>query len=258
MGFATDPGANPSLPKSNMATPLAPGSVSLSKDTGSTAPGSPGGAQGYASAAVSRAAERAAQDPQVQAAVAEAATTAATSVAASALQSAQARVVRGASEAMRYIQMGGTGISTLCTISAFATICITLISMFGVLGSLVTFQLATYTLNVYMFFFGWIALLLEADLDRLAAMPLLGKVEPCVRRRQQFVHQEVHIITGLKGRGFFYIFMGVLGVVQGISLTFLCGLLNLFSGTMCISAACSNPPPPTADSFLVQAAHAGP
>mmetsp|Transcript_12548 Transcript_12548/g.23156 ORF Transcript_12548/g.23156 Transcript_12548/m.23156 type:complete len:253 (+) Transcript_12548:70-828(+) len=217
--------------------------VDLSKEKPSTV-----GLENAAAAAVSKAAERAAQDPQVQAAVAQAASNAASSAASAAWQGTQARVVRGASEALRYVQMGGTGISMLCTIAALLTTFIAAFSVFGLLGFLIKIEPATYILNLYMFIFGIVALLLEADLERMAQQPLLGKLEPCVRRWQQYVHQEMHIITGLRGRGFFYLFLGVLGVVQAFpSLTFVCGLLNIFSGTMCVSASCTQPVQPSAD-----------
>mmetsp|Transcript_10677 Transcript_10677/g.24301 ORF Transcript_10677/g.24301 Transcript_10677/m.24301 type:complete len:251 (+) Transcript_10677:61-813(+) len=226
-----------SAPGADLGQPLN-NNVDLSKEKPSTT-----GLESAAAAAVSRAAEKAAQDPQVQAAVAQAASNAATTAASTAWQGAQARVVRGASEAFRYIQMGGSGMSTLCTCTAFLTTLIAGFSVIGIFTPLLKFAMATYTLNVYMFVFGIVAILLEADLDRLAQLPLLGKLEVCVRRWQQYVHQEMHIITGLRGRGFFYLFLGILGVVQEFpSLTFICGLLNIFSGTMCVSASCVGPP----------------
>eukprot|EP00930_Biecheleria_cincta_P070476 TRINITY_DN58115_c0_g1_i1.p1 TRINITY_DN58115_c0_g1~~TRINITY_DN58115_c0_g1_i1.p1 ORF type:complete len:276 (-),score=24.28 TRINITY_DN58115_c0_g1_i1:137-964(-) len=203
--------------------PFADSSRPLTGTTESTAP-SPEVAQ-----AVTRAMTQALEDPEVQSQLVAGARRGAHRWCAS----MQDVAASGVGEIKRYFQMGPTGLSTMCTLSGVALIVISILDAIDISNIKSPFQ---YFLNMYLFVIGWVVLFLEANLERMQMMTLIRRIEPCVRRWQEWVHREMHFLTYLKTRGFFYLFVGLLCAMQCfICLTFPIGLWTIIAGIGCIT-----------------------
>eukprot|EP00913_Durusdinium_trenchii_P009514 g8942.t1 len=137
----------------------------------------------------------------------------------------------------KYIQEGPAGISVLCFLGGMAT---TLIGLLGLLnfgnGFTSPFQSRSmFPRNAYLMVFGIVTFLLEADVESLRSMKVLGRLSPWVERYQLEVFNRANFLTELRGRGFFYVFIGTLAVTQCfICLTFVAGLWNLLMGILCL------------------------
>lgn len=174
-------------------------------------------------------AQAALQDPRVQQHLADAAMHHGRETAAIAGQlGAQA-----AEEFRSYVQEGPAGISILCFLGGCATV---VVGVFGLLNFGNAIQTPfNYVLNVYLTCFGLVAVLLEADAERLHTLRVIGKLAPLVQRYQMEVFDRAKFLTQLRGRGFFYLFVGTLAVTQClVCLLFLCGIWNVLMGVLCL------------------------
>lgn len=143
----------------------------------------------------------------------------------------------GAAQAMaelkKYVQEGPAGISVLCFLGGIAT---TVSGIFGILS--VTDGLTNpfhYVLNIYLTVFGIVTFLLEADFESLKSFRVLGRLAPLVERYQMEVFNRANFLTELRGRGFFYLFVGALAITQClVCLLFLVGVWNLLMGVLCL------------------------
>eukprot|EP00931_Biecheleriopsis_adriatica_P043990 TRINITY_DN25131_c0_g1_i1.p1 TRINITY_DN25131_c0_g1~~TRINITY_DN25131_c0_g1_i1.p1 ORF type:complete len:244 (+),score=64.34 TRINITY_DN25131_c0_g1_i1:96-827(+) len=174
-------------------------------------------------------AQAALQDPGVQAQIKEAAWQKAQEGAEIAKQGAAVAV----SELHKYVQEGPAGISVLCFLGGIATMCI------GVLGLLSFGDTITspfhYVLNAYLTVFGVVTFLLEADVESMANLKVIGRLSPWVERYQMEVFNRANFLTELRGRGFFYVFVGTLAATQCfLCLLFVAGLWNLLMGVLCL------------------------
>merc|ERR1719220_1941599 len=93
-----------------------------------------------------------------------------------------------------------------------------------------------YTLNAYMFVFGMVTAVIEAEPDNLGMlMPPFDQLAAPVTRAQAWLHRECRLLTELRGRGFFYLYQGTLMVTQCVfCLIFVCGLYVVAMGVVCI------------------------
>jgi len=181
-----------------------------------------------------------AQDPTFRDHVQSEFSAGAGSVMQSSFSAVQGGVVRAFGEINKYIQMGPTGVSVLCTFGAVSTSAVGVLGLFE-LTSMIT-QPATYVLNLYLFFFGVAMLLIELDVSRLRQFAILGALAPLVTRWQSWIFQEVHLISSLRGRGFFYLFVGLFCLTEcWFCLTFIVGLFNCLNGVLCIGANLKSP-----------------
>ncbi|CAK8992216.1 unnamed protein product [Durusdinium trenchii] len=197
---------------------------------GASAPPPTHGYGGYGGGGVAQPmVEAAMQDPTVQQHIKEVAY----QQASAGYEAAKVAGAMAAEELGKYIQEGPAGISVLCFLGGMAT---TLIGLLGLLnfgnGFTSPFQ---YVLNAYLMVFGIVTFLLEADVESLRSMKVLGRLSPWVERYQLEVFNRANFLTELRGRGFFYVFIGTLAVTQCfICLTFVAGLWNLLMGILCL------------------------
>lgn len=136
-------------------------------------------------------------------------------------------------ELHKYIQEGPAGVSILCFLGGMAT---TIVGIFGIL-SIFSIILTPfhYILNAYLTLFGIVTVLLEADSDRLHNIKVMSRLAPWVQEYQHRVFDNAKFLTELRGRGFFYLFVGTLAISQCIfCLLFLCGAWNLLMGILCL------------------------
>jgi len=164
-------------------------------------------------------------------------------------------IQRGATRAFgeihRYVQMGPRGVSVLCTFSALLTATDGAMNILRVTDAIS--GLFVYLLNVYLILFGVAMFLIEVDVQRLNQFSILKFASPLVSSWQSWIFQEVHIISGLKGRGAFYLFVGLLCLTSCsgslLCVTFYVGLFNVLNGVLCIMSsmgAGSHTPSPAA------------
>lgn len=169
------------------------------------------------------------QNPQVQEAIKARASEAATQ----GWEAAKVGGVQAASELHKYVQEGPAGISILCFLGGCAT------SVVGALGMLNLGQIFSdpfhYVLSIYLFGFGLVATLLEADVDMLSGRAVIGKLAPLAEHYQEEIFIRAKFLTELRGRGLFYAFIGTLSITQcWFCLFFLAGLWNLLMGVLCL------------------------
>lgn len=174
-------------------------------------------------------AEAALNDPAIQQQLKETAYTKAQQ----GYQVARLGAAQAVEELKKYVQEGPAGISVLCFMGGIAT---TVVGIFGLLS--VTDGLTNpfhYVLNAYLTVFGVVTFLLEADFQSLKNLRVLGRLAPWVERYQMEVFNRANFLTELKGRGFFYLFIGTLAVTQClVCLLFLVGMWNLLMGVLCL------------------------
>jgi len=122
-----------------------------------------------------------------------------------------------------YVQQGPRGISTLCFIGGVVTSILGCMSVSNFFGTVM--DPLHYILGAYMFVFGLATACLEADTDRLGVMitPIDKLAEP-VTRAQAWLHDEVRLLTELRGRGVYNLLMGVicLGTACGLGFDLEC------------------------------------
>eukprot|EP00933_Yihiella_yeosuensis_P004721 TRINITY_DN109123_c0_g1_i1.p1 TRINITY_DN109123_c0_g1~~TRINITY_DN109123_c0_g1_i1.p1 ORF type:complete len:256 (+),score=51.76 TRINITY_DN109123_c0_g1_i1:83-850(+) len=174
-------------------------------------------------------AQAALQDPGVQAHIKEAAY----QQAQVGMQAAKEGAAQAVQELKKYVQEGPAGISVLCFLGGGATFIIGflgLLSIGDIFGE--PFQ---YVLNAYLCMFGIVTFLLEADVESVKNLRVLGRLYPWVERYQIEVFNRANFLTELRGRGFFYTFIGTLAITQCfLCLHFLAGLWNLLMGVLCL------------------------
>jgi len=141
--------------------------------------------------------------------------------------------VQAASELHKYVQEGPAGISILCFLGGCATVVIGFIGMLN-LGNIFAAPL-NWVLSCYLCAFGGITALLEADVEQLAGRAVIGKLAPLCEHYQMEIFERAKFLTELRGRGFFYVFVGTLSITQClVCLYFVCGLWNLLMGVLCL------------------------
>jgi hypothetical protein len=195
------------------------------RDNRTSAPPS-GGAGGAFAAQMAQAAF---QDPSVQQQLKEAAI----QQGQVAFQAAKEGAATAVSELKKYVQEGPAGISVLCFLGGVAT---TLIGSIGLLSITDTLtEPFKYVLNAYLTVFGIVTFLLEADVESMKNLRVLGRLSPWIERYQMEVFNRANFLTELRGRGFFYTFIGTLAITQCfLCLHFLAGLWNLLMGILCL------------------------
>merc|ERR1712060_626545 len=89
--------------------------------------------------------------------------------------------------------------------------------------------------NIYLTAFGVVTFLLEADIDSVKSMKIIGKLAPWVERYQMEVFNRANFLTDLRGRGFYYLFIGTLAASQCLfCLFFVVGTWNILMGVLCV------------------------
>ncbi|CAD7942408.1 unnamed protein product [Amoebophrya sp. A120] len=169
------------------------------------------------------------QDPRVKDFLKEQAKNAA----GKAMQALRGSAVKGLEAFKKYVQAGPAGIQMLCFLSG----CFTLV--IGVLGVINLFSAIespfTFVMNIYVLTFGLVALIVEADEERLSETPLLEYVAPKILVAQELLHVEAKFLTLLWGRGLFYVFVGLLMATQcWLCFFFLAGAANVTVGVLCL------------------------
>jgi len=141
--------------------------------------------------------------------------------------------VQAASELHKYVQEGPAGISILCFLGGCATSLIGLIGMLNI-GQIFAAPFS-YVLSIYLTAFGFVAMLLEADVQCLEKRSVIGKLAPLCEHYQMEIFERAKFLTELRGRGLFYVFVGTLAITQCVfCLYFLCGVWNLLMGVLCL------------------------
>jgi hypothetical protein len=141
--------------------------------------------------------------------------------------------VVAASELHKYVQEGPAGISILCFLGGCATLLVGLIGILNI-GKIFSAPF-DYVLSIYLAAFGFVAVLLEADVEKLAGIKVIGKLAPLFEQYQMEIFERAKFLTELRGRGFFYLFVGTLSITQClVCLFFVCGLWNLLMGILCL------------------------
>lgn len=198
-------------------------------------PGSPpqagagAGAGGGGGAFGAYAAQAALNDPTVQAHIKDAAYQQAQQGYAVAREGAATAV----QELRKYVQEGPAGISILCFLGGIATTVVGFLGLLNISGGLTS--PFTYVLNAYLTMFGIVTFLLEADMESFKNMKVLGKLAPFVEQYQHEVFNRAKVLTELRGRGFYYVFVGSLAITQCFfCLLFLVGVWNLLMGVLCL------------------------
>ncbi|CAK0815820.1 unnamed protein product [Prorocentrum cordatum] len=112
-----------------------------------------------------------------------------------------------------YIQQGPRGISILCFVGGAATSVVGLMNVCNLFGSLV--DPFHYILSAYMFIFGIVTAVIEADPDSIGTLvPPIDSLAGPVTQAQAWLHDQCKLLTQLRGRGFFYMYQGTLMVTQ--------------------------------------------
>lgn len=135
-------------------------------------------------------------------------------------------------ELRKYVQEGPAGVSMLCFLGGLATIFAGFIGLLNLGGLASPFH---YVLNAYLFVFGVVTVLLEADMESFKQMSFLGRFAPFVEQYQKEVFQRANFLTQLRGRGFFFLFVGSLAITQCFfCLFFVVGVWNVLMGVLCL------------------------
>lgn len=146
---------------------------------------------------------------------------------------ARAGVAEAIQHFRTHVQEGPAGISILCFLGGVATTVIGAIGLLSVLSSATS--PFTYVLNIYLTGFGIVTILLEADVESVRTLKILGKLAPVIERYQGEVFNRAGFLTELRGRGLYYIFVGNLAITQCfVCLLFLVGAWNLLMGILCL------------------------
>jgi hypothetical protein len=215
------------------------GNVHLSGDKASSGAAGNASAGGSAAGAAVRAAMN---DPTVRAEVVANATQAVTHAAQVGWHAAE----EGASEVIRYMQTHHWSTSALCLIGGFATI------ITGLVG-LISIKPLEAISRLYLIIFGVVTIMLEVDVEQLQQYPRLSFLQGFIARTQMDIHRELHAFTGLKGRGVFYVFVGLFALSLGGVFAFMVGVYDLLLGGICITTAIrAGPRYPTAAGQMSQ------
>eukprot|EP00397_Hematodinium_sp_SG-2012_P040434 GEMP01044298.1.p1 GENE.GEMP01044298.1~~GEMP01044298.1.p1 ORF type:complete len:214 (+),score=32.31 GEMP01044298.1:596-1237(+) len=138
---------------------------------------------------------------------------------------------QGLSELNRIVQTGPAGVSFLSFFGGIATAVVGAIGVFS-------FDISSpfvYLLNIYLILFGVVTILLEADPEFLLRIRVFSKLVPHVEKYQKVVNDLAKFLTGLRGRGAFYVFVGTLCITECfLCLLSLAGMWNIFLGVLCI------------------------
>mmetsp|Transcript_4867 Transcript_4867/g.15006 ORF Transcript_4867/g.15006 Transcript_4867/m.15006 type:complete len:247 (-) Transcript_4867:84-824(-) len=198
---------------------------------GAASPPQPGGGGfgGMAAGFRGQVAQAAVQDPWIQRQLQEAAY----DHAQQGIQVARVSAAHAVQEFRNYVQEGPAGVSILCFLGGIAT------TLVGIMGLLNIFSTLTspfhYVLNAYLTGFGVVTVLLEADVESVKNMRIVGKLGPVIERYQGEVFNRANFLTELKGRGLYYIFVGNLAITQCLfCLLFLIGAWNIIMGALCL------------------------
>mmetsp|Transcript_56618 Transcript_56618/g.104805 ORF Transcript_56618/g.104805 Transcript_56618/m.104805 type:complete len:251 (-) Transcript_56618:74-826(-) len=197
--------------------------------SGSTAGGAGTGVNGMAAQMGQQAAMAALQNPEVQQQLKEQAW----SGAQQGWQQAQEVAAQVAHEFRGYVQEGPAGVSVLCFLGGVATMVVGFIGLIN-FGDIISSPFH-YLLHAYLLVFGYVSVVLEADVERLHNLKVIGRLAPFVQHFQMEVFEHAKFLTLLRGRGFFYLFVGTLAATQCLwCLFFLCGLWNMGMGLICL------------------------
>lgn len=132
-----------------------------------------------------------------------------------------------------YVQEGPAGVSILCFLGGIAT---TIVGILGVLNfTRVAASPFQYVLNLYLTLFGIVTFLLEADVEAVRKLKIFGALAPWVEQYQLEIFKRANFLTELRGRGFFFVFVGSLAITQCFPcLLFIVGIWNLVMGVLCV------------------------
>lgn len=188
-----------------------------------------GGGGGFGGGFAAQAASAALNDSAVQQQLKEAAY----NQAQQGYQAAREGATHAVLELRRYVQEGPAGISILCFLGGLATTLVGIIGLLNIYSGLTS--PFNYVLNAYLTVFGIVTFLLEADMETFRNMKVLGKFAPFVEQYQLEVFNRAKFLTELRGRAFFYLFVGSLAATQClVCLLFIVGLWNVLMGVLCL------------------------
>jgi hypothetical protein len=141
------------------------------------------------------------------------------------------------SELGKYVREGPAGVSILCFLGGIVTFAV------GFCGCLNVFSIIgrpfSYVLHLYLTGFGLVSILLEADIDAISKMKVIGKIAPLMGKYQEVIFNRASFLTEQIGRGLFYFFIGSLAITQClVCVLFLVGLWNVLMGAICILMSC--------------------
>lgn len=142
---------------------------------------------------------------------------------------------RGINAFQEYVQQGPQGVSVLCFAGGLATSILSGMSVCNFFGSVL--DPFHYILILYVFVFGLVTSVVEADTDRVGMlMTPFDRLAQPLTRAQAWLHEECRLLTRLRGRGFFYLYQGtMLLITQSVlSLLFINGFYLLVMGALCI------------------------
>jgi len=153
-----------------------------------------------------------------------------------------------------HVQEGPAGISILCFVGGIATAVVGAFSLLSFIASIASpFE---YVLNIYFTLFGLITILLEADVESMRKLSVLGKLAPVMEYYQMEVMKRANFLMELRGRGMYYVFVGNLAITKCIVCPlFVIGAWNLIMGVLCLLMSCGINP---AAQLGLQAQHTEP
>lgn len=154
-------------------------------------------------------------------------------VAGQGFHAAKAGAILAAQEINKYIQEGPAGISILCFLGGIVTAVVGFIGLLDIVSGIT--DPFHYILHIYLTVFGFVAVMLEADTQSLAGYKVIGRLGPLFESYQMEVFKKAQFLTELRGRGFFYVFVGTLAISQCfVCLLFLVGVWNMGMGIICV------------------------
>eukprot|EP00392_Amoebophrya_sp_AT5.2_P008142 g8161.t1 len=170
-----------------------------------------------------------AQDPRVQAFLKQKAKEAGAEL----LKNVRSSAAKGMDAFKKYVQAGPAGIQMLCFITGGFTF---VVGLLGIINLFSMFETPfTFVMNLYVVSFGAITIIVEADDERMKHTPILEYVAPKVEQLQGYLNEEAKFLTLLWGRGFFYVFIGLLmGTQCWVCLFFIAGAANITMGVLCL------------------------
>jgi len=166
-------------------------------------------------------------------------------------------LIEGIETFRTHVQEGPAGISILCFVGGIATTLVGAIGLLSVVASVTS--PFTYVLNLYLTGFGLVTILLEADVESMRRLSILGKLAPVMEHYQIEVLKRAQFLMELRGRGLYYVFVGNLAITQCfVCLLFVVGLWNLIMGVLCLLMSCGVNPAAQLNLAGPQAQHTEP
>jgi len=125
----------------------------------------------------------------------------------------------GVSMIGKYVEQGPDGVRVLAFLGGLSSMILSLITLINPLA-IISFPIQ-YIYTAFIFFFALISMLLECDPQWFEKMPVLHEY-------QEILEDQAKFVLRVRGRGFFFIFQGVMWMMAALS------ILNILVGMWCV------------------------